>query len=87
MKLKINQQNFDGSLQFNKFKGSFIIYVPRGGGKFEKFLKTDAKAPKMGFYWACQQFLTSSSEIREQKKNSAPPKSQRDFFCPPPKSR
>ena len=55
-----------------------------GGGKFEKFLKTDAKAPKMGFYWACRQFLTSSSEIRERKKNfSAPPKSQRDFFLPP----
>ena len=69
-------------------QGKLHYLSTRGGGKFEKFLKTDAKAPKMGFYWACRQFLTSSSEIRERKKFfSAPPKSQRDFFLPPPKSR
>ena len=52
----------------------------QGGGKFEKFLKTDAKAPKLGFFWACRQFLTSSSEIRERKKNFLPPLNRNNIF-------
>ena len=50
-------------------KGGFNIHLWWGiGGRFF-FLKTDAKARKMGFYWACQQFL---NEIRERNFFHAP---------------
>ena len=34
-------------------ESSLFMCQGGGGGKFEKFLKTDAKAPKMDFYWTC----------------------------------